>query len=75
MLKKPVKKNFYSDVLKFQDLISITEKKPTLKVNLVVDERTFTIYILCAIRKRKFLYLYIFNMVIGVFVLGGWRLL
>ena len=38
-----------SNVLKFQDLISITPKKSTLKVNLVVDARTFTIYILCAL--------------------------
>ena len=50
---------FGGDVLKFQDLISITKKKLPLKGNLVVDERTFTIYILCVLRK-KFYYISIF---------------
>ena len=56
----------YSDVLKFQDLISISQKKPTIKVNLVVDERTFTVYILFVIQMSFLLYLYIFNMVMGI---------
>ena len=75
MRENPVKFFLDSNVIKFQDLISITQKKTTLKGNLVVDERTFTIYILCVHRKKFLMYLYIFNMVIGIFILGGWRLL
>ncbi len=58
---------FYSDVLKFQDLISIAQKKPTLKGNLVVDARTLTVYILFVIRK-DFFCIFIFLIWLWIFL-------